>query len=718
MKKLSSLAKTKGTVTKILLESHMHQIISIKTKSKSIRAVITNPYQYVECNDHISISGVIEYHKKYGEQLITIDVDISPVTNDMLVDFLSVGIGVGKTLAKRLITTFPNDLIIRLESNDISSLTKINRISPSLATIICNNFNRVGGKLKLLKWLDTILPFTSANEKNRLKSIAKMAYSHYGESTVNKLIEDPYRIWSFSSFNDAELLASHLKISKSDKRRLICAVEEVMFNALKRGNTQVLPLEFQDELACLVGNELVISAIFESIHSASEKHPRFVVTEPKHPINIDERSRLYNKRFALPSAVKMENYVKYQLLERIQSNILQINISSTELDGYVLTNNHRLSKQQKEAVRMVLANAVSAISGGAGTGKTSVLQCITDFVKQSGNHTLQVALSGKAAQRISQQTRKAATTIESLLVKINKDKNYLNQFPVPLLLIDEASMVDLQSMTRLLKAFEGRPARLIFVGDWAQLPPVGVGLIYHRVMQSSILKKIVLTENFRSSPFITDVAESVKRGEFFEENEQVKIIQCISSKELVSTAHRQYELHLQSGSLHIITAKKLTVTAINVALHNTLTAYRKVIKSAPQFKVGDKVIYKRNQLETLGIANGSTGVVTGGDEQQILVNFDREGDIQIPVDYISDTNTGEYLLQLSYAMTCHSAQGSEFDTVIIVIEDITLVERSWLYTAITRAKRKVILITAYGAIANALNRGFRFENINVGFELC
>lgn len=145
-----------------------------------------------------------------------------------------------------------------------------------------------------------------------------------------------------------------------------------------------------------------------------------------------------------------------------------------------------------------------------------------------------------------------------------------------------------------------------------------------------------------------------------------------------------------------------------MVLHKSLMKNSRVISCAPQFREGDLVIYKKNN-EDLSIVNGSNG--------KVIVDFNSEGIVKIPADLTLLTYSGDYLLLHAYAVTCHSAQGSEFDIVVVIVEDIQLVERSWLYTAITRAKKKVIVIAFSDAIRNNLNRGFTASKIEVRFQL-
>jgi len=278
-------------------------------------------------------------------------------------------------------------------------------------------------------------------------------------------------------------------------------------------------------------------------------------------------------------------------------------------------------------------------------------------------------------------------------------------------------MVDLQSMFRILTVFENRPLRLVFIGDWAQLAPVGIGLIYHKLVQSDVIPKVELTINFRSNTAIVDAAENIKKGIYPEANNTVQILEYESNEQLQELLQRQYYLHtFNDNEAYIIAARIKTVSESNTALHRFLSSGCEVIKIAPQFRVGDKVIYKKNDKD-LGLVNGSTGTVIGQTHDTIIVNFSIEGQATLTKEQIQNDSNGIYMLQHAYAMTCHSSQGSEFNVAIVVVENFALVERSWLYTAVTRAKQKVVLLAKKGAIQNVLDRGFRFEKISVGFKI-
>jgi exodeoxyribonuclease V alpha subunit len=707
-----------GTVSKIVYASNRKQIIRLITKNDSVKVMLSNAEMHVETNDHIRVTGNVVFSEKFGKQLHAIQVQHTPVTHNLIADFLTAGAGVGKSISGRILSQYPNNLLPILESYDIDALSAVKGVSKAIATVICNNWRKQSGKVELINFMDTVLINAKQSEREKLQSAARQAFSHYQDKTVAKLKEDPYRIWSFSSFKLAEHLASAMKIPKDDQRRLVCAFEEVLFMHLDSASTQVSYPNFSKDLEELLGDSnLVLPALTAAIESSKCDVPRIIITEPKNANKMSESERLDKTKFALPGTAIMENYVAAQLKLRLSENHLIIATSNRALDDYTLPSGHNLSDSQKDAVKLILNNSVTVISGGAGTGKTSVLYCANDLIKQSGNDILQVALSGKASQRLMQQTKEHAFTIASLLKHVREDPKFLDHYKTPVVNVDEASMVDLQSMYKVLTIFEDRQLRLVFIGDWAQLAPVGVGLIFHKLMKSDKVPKIELTENFRSSTGIKQVAESIKIGELFSSNNHVELIEYEKAEQLPELIERQYYLNTYNDDdTHIIAATLRTVSKSNLAVHTMLARGRKVVAIAPQFRVGDKVLYKKNDIN-LDLVNGSTGVIVGQTSKALRVKFSLEGIRDLYLEDIQDDILGEYILHHAYALTCHSAQGSEFNTAIVVVEDFALVERSWLYTAITRAKKKVIILAQKEAIASVLNRGFRFEKINVGFEI-
>lgn len=717
-----------GTVTKLIFESISLQVFKLKTSNSEIKIANSLEGNTVSLGDHIHVSGVDDEHPKYGLQFVANEINYIDVSHDLLKDFLMTGNGIGESIAKRLLEAFPHNLIEKLESKDIAAISNVKQISRSLATVLVNNWHSQAGKAEIAEYISEVLSNTPPKDRQLIKRAALKAFNFYAESTIEKLNDDPYRLWAFSNFKYADKFATALGVEKDDQRRLICAVEEAIFQQINQGNTQVFPLQFIEQLEKLVGNEQIVNSIIAANDAAKKHPPRIIVRENKpntfttdfsqKMYNSSRYPELYSKTFALPGIAKMETYVSEQLKLRANKTVADIDISNKLIENYTLPNGTKLSKSQKHAVSTVLKNAISVISGGAGTGKTSILYAVNSIIKIAGKHVLQVALSGKAAQRLIQQTEDDACTITKLLSDIHSGQMILEHYDTPVFHIDEASMVDILTMYRVLKTFEGKDLRLVFIGDWAQLRPIGPGLIFHELIKSKKIANIELKENFRSEGGIVSASNDIKNGHVFPQNDQVQIIEYSDGDNYLAVAEKIYEQQSSSNEVHVIAALKRTVASLNIALHKHLRKRDKKLKKIPHFKVNDPVIFKKN-CSKLELVNGSTGRVieSNTDSCDILVEFSIEGIKPMMLDDIIDKSSGEYYLQHAYAMTCHSAQGSEFDVAIIVVEDIPFVERSWLYTALTRAKKRAFVIVKKGALKNVLKRGFEFKNINVGMDI-
>ena len=725
-----------GTVIGFVYKSDSFQVYKLKAENKTIKVRSSNVQPFVMKGDHIRVMGDFVIDDRYGEQFHVHDVSHVPLSNDLIYDFIMQGTGIGKAIASRILSAFPDTIIEVLENKDIEELTKIEGITRATALVVINQWHAHAGKVALIPFVESVLENAPVAQRNRIKSSVKKSYEFYKGNTVEKLKEDPYRLWSFCSFKDTDAFAKAMGIASNDDRRLICAVEEVVYQKLSEGHTQVYPLQFLDELEKCVGADNVIKAIVAANDSSKHNHPRLIIRNQEHlnpvqsqfareGLNLAAQHdhpdfiKLYNQAYALPGTAEIERYVEEQLTYRIEQKIKNIPVLESDISSYKLPSGHKLNKKQQLAVETILSNSVSLVCGGGGTGKTSVLIAANELIKRAGHNVLQVAIAGKAAQRLIQQTDDGALTISSLLSKIKADKSFLNSLELPVFHIDEASMVDLLTMFKVLKAFEGKAIRLVFIGDWAQLPPIGPGLVFHRLMQCQSLSKVELNENYRNNSGVIDAAEKVKLGKIITGNDEVEIIEYDENIELNEILLTKYNEAESYGSVHIIAATKKMVSESNQILHKELRKNDKYIKAVPEFRLNDSVIYKKNNKQ-LGLVNGSTGIIVSdgnGDDIDLVVDFDIEGKTALRFDQIKNTFRGDYILQHAYGLTCHAAQGSEFDVVIIILQPSEYLERSWLYTAITRAKKRVVILTKTNLIQQIIHRGFAFEEINAGLYL-
>ena len=378
--------------------------------------------------------------------------------------------------------------------------------------------------------------------------------------------------------------------------------------------------------------------------------------------------------------------------------------------------------EQLAGIQSILSNNVSLVVGLAGTGKTSIIK---GAYKIFPNDTIinQCAFSGQAAKRINEATGYPSSTIHRLL-GFQGEKfihNSLNQLDTNVVILDEVSMVGLELFWNLLQAIP-LGAKLIMLGDNGQLPPIGVGNLLNDLMNSGKINLVNLTKIHRQaekSAIITK-SQAIRRKEFLLSNDcegekMYGILQDLSiySKQekdglldaVIETFMSEYKKDCNLKDIQIIVAQnqrvELAREKINQIIQDKINPkssnYDKEIhiKYGQTIRIGDKIINRENHYdvetpdgEQTSIYNGSMGIVTEISDNYIIVDFYDEGEIIINSDYYGG-------LELAYAITCHSSQGSQFKTIIVGFDNSSyiLLSNEWLYTAITRAKKMCYLIT-------------------------
>lgn len=669
------------------------------------------------------LKGSFEDHATYGRQFrVTELLEKTKPTGALIKQFLSSGRGIGKKTVDRIWDAYGDSVIDLLEDRDVDSLSAIPRVSPALATALVRAWHDNSVKTELIQFLQECFDASPKFSVSHALTLAHKISDFYGLLSIEKLKEDPYRLWAFAKWKDCELLANALGVQSNDPRRLRCAVEEALYRLYEDGHTAVPPLQLDQQLKEVLGEDHHCQAIFEANNEDSGKPARIVTL---------------NGLWALPGPAAMETYIADQLIQRSEHFF---NASKDlNLDDYTLPSGFPLDDYQKKAVGLVFDHPIVAISGPAGSGKTSVLYAINDHIRRTGAQVLQVALSGKAAQRLMQATNEEAFTIDSLLAKVKAKPDFLDQYGLtPILHIDEASMVNMPLLYRVLRVFEGRALRLVFIGDPSQLSPIGPGVVFQVILTSERIPSIQLKGNHRQGEgsSIINVAAQVRAGQWpegkSELGDDVEFIECGKAELLDATIKVYRECLAQGNKAYIVGMTRNIVARANDTLHRICCDGAEIIPEAPEFALGDPVIYKKNNYP-IGLVNGSTGVIKSlGNGKTItrthydqtieipavaLVEWDHEGPMWIALSDIKSES--EWMLQHSYAITCHQAQGSEFDICIIPAQASKfLLDRSWVYTAITRAKKKVIVLGDLDAARVAVEEtGNFFEHRSVGLRL-
>ncbi len=386
-----------------------------------------------------------------------------------------------------------------------------------------------------------------------------------------------------------------------------------------------------------------------------------------------------------------------------------------------------LSAEQQDAVMCLLRLRLGVLQGGAGVGKTTVMKVLVTVWETLGGEVVLGALAGKAALQLARgasspaQPRLAYTIAR--LIRMLKSAKSARDFGTPiaadcvqvtdktLLILDEASMVDTPSLHEVLSLVPVG-ARLLLVGDHGQLPSVGIGRVFHDLVDDGtrVLSLTKVMRQAADSP-IPYASVDVREGRMPALAPWTRPATGIFLAQPPHTLLSIYEEVHKLGDVMVVAAKRDTVHQVNAeasAMCRPLNAHSVRLGPLATVAVGDPVVCTRNRYSD-GLFNGLLGRVTGIDENEaVSIHWDGEDTPRVlDAQAASD-------IELAYAITCHKAQGSSAKTVIVVVEDSRLVTREWLYTAITRARESVILIAKPGAIEAAIER--RTERVT-GFVL-
>jgi exodeoxyribonuclease V alpha subunit len=347
-----------------------------------------------------------------------------------------------------------------------------------------------------------------------------------------------------------------------------------------------------------------------------------------------------------------------------------------------------LSMSQRQAVELSSTSPFSLLIGGAGVGKTTVLRAVVAVLLQQGAAVHQMALSGRAAKRMAEATHAPATTIAKFLAAVRAGKLELDEST--LLVVDEASMLDLPTMFQLLRHLPDG-ARMLLVGDPAQLPPIGFGLVFHRLAEAEGVSRVQLTEVHRqaASTGIPAVAAAIRRHDIpsLQANPTgdvgVSFVEC-QPTEILGTVERV--VSEWDDDWQVLAAVKEGPGGIR-ALNEHFHGLNAGAGCGNGFTVGDPVIHLVNDYDA-GLMNGTLGFVMGaseGPEKGLWVDFEGEEHL------ISEGDLDERL-ELAYAISVHKAQGSQFKCVVVVISESRILDHALVYTALTRGVQQVVFI--------------------------
>ncbi len=696
--------KLQGIIQRVTFhnEHNGYTVAQLNTGGEEITVVGNMPF--VSHGDDVILYGQYTVHAVYGPQFKVDTMEKNMPTDEAsLLRYLSTGAikGVGPSTARKIVETFREDTICVLEKNP-ERLACINGISLSKAQAIGEEFAKQFGVREVMLLLARFKISTEDSIR---------AFKVLGNDAVNKIKTNPYLLCNEKidfPFEKAEDIAEYYNIADDDVLRVCAGIEYVLRKNSYNGHT-CLPRE----KVVSVSSEL-LNVAKDTVDIAVDRLIEELRLRSKFVGNIEF--------IALPAFFSGEEYIATKLTVMALRNINAF-VDDREIAFLENSMGIKFDEKQKNAVKTSLQNSITLLTGGPGTGKTTTLKAMIEMFSHRDMEIELAAPTGRAAKRMSELTGCEAKTLHRLLEVEWTDedrpkfaRNERNPLECEVLILDEVSMVDSLLFESLLRALPLN-CRLILVGDSDQLPSVGAGNVLGDIIDSDKFNVVRLDKVFRQAQesAIIRTAHAIIEGEtpdisvkdsdffFLKRNngdETIKTL-CDLCLERLPNA---YGFEPFKDIQVLCPSRKMALGTINLnnVLQDLLNPKK---KNTPEvafkgffLRENDKVMQIKNNYELVwkkdngeegtGVFNGDVGYVEKIDKRQnsIIVRFDDK-----TVTYFTEELSQ---IELAYAVTVHKSQGSEYDCVILPLLDVPtkLKYRNLLYTAVTRAKKLLIVI--------------------------
>ena len=682
--------KFEGIIKSIIYrnEENGYTVLSLQTSDSPITCTGIMPF--FNENDQVVVEGELIYHDKYGEQINVESARIKkPSGKKAIISYLSSGNieSIGKKTAELIYDKF-GDKSIDVVFNETEKLLSIQGI----------------GKKKLEKIKESTIEARDSREAllylqglNISFNLSNKIYKAYGDNTISIVKTNPYKLSEDISgigFVMADNIAMNMQMKNDSKFRISAAISYILKNDAEMSGS------------CALKKEDLLNKTFDLIkvdkNRINEQINEDLLKSKIQIIKIGEDEFVYDR-----DIYKAEKSCAINL-SRLQNEkyIFDVKINE-DFDAF--------SKEQEIAIKEAFNNMLLVITGGPGTGKTTIIKAICNILNENNLKFNLAAPTGRAAKRMQESTENVAFTIHRLIgIKPESpipEFNEENTLDCDYVIVDEASMIDIKLMDKLLKALSSKTA-LILVGDHNQLPSVGAGNVLKDILDTDI-KAVKLKKIFRQAKESNIVVNAHKINDGLypilnQKNKDFFFINSNSKKfqndllDLVKNRLPNYYKLDPINDIQILAPSKKSlwgIVNINDLCQKELNRNPNSIKINNRiFKLGDKVMQVRNnyELESLNPDNFDDGVYNGDIGRIIDIDKNMES---LKVEFY-DGNIVSYKkedvkdLDLSYAITIHKSQGSEFDCVLIPMmpASFMLLNRNLLYTAITRAKKLVILL--------------------------
>lgn len=700
------MEKIDGMVSDILFKNEENGYTVANLVNSDNDVVIVGCMPTLSVGESIEVEGKWTNHKIYGVQFeVKNFYPITPSSLEGIYIYLSSGriSGIKETTAKKIIAQFGVETLNIIQNNP-ERLSEVKGIGKKTLNKIIKSYEED-------RELRNIIIQLSPYGISPIDCIK--IHKKYNNNSINIINKNPYKLCEDISgigFKKSDEIATNIGIDKNSKYRISEGIIYTL-NQSKNNGHVYLPLNI------LIDNSYELLDVDKNLIKDS-----IITLQQDKKIYIDKNNCVYSY-----SCYKFENGIVDKIYKLLDYEIKDLGIDiEKEIENIEKKENIKLADKQKLAVKEALNSNFFILTGGPGTGKTTTIKTIIDLFENNKKKVVLASPTGRAAKRMSETSGKEAKTIHRLLeVKYSKERDALEfmkneEYPIKadVIIIDESSMIDIYIMYSLLNAIKPG-TRIIFVGDSDQLPSVGAGNVLKDMIESNVINVVILDEIFRqaSESMIVVNAHRINKGQplylnakgkdffFLKRDTNEEILREIIS--LVETRLPNFFNLDNKRDIQILSCMRKSevgVNNLNVELQKCINKphQNKVEETFMKrtFRVGDKVMQIKNNYtkewisedgneQGEGIYNGDIGYIFHIDKEnkKIYVIFDEVKLVEYKYEELDE-------LEHSFCTTIHKSQGSEFPVVIIPITwaPPMLLTRNLLYTAITRAKKLVILV--------------------------
>ncbi len=693
-------------------EESSYMVGSLRCQDGQKITIVGNLPRFQE-GESLIISGEWQVHRRYGRQVVVQQWErLVPATPAGLTRYLSSGLikGIGPVTARRIVKQFGLKALEVMEKEP-ERLREVEGIGEKKAAQILESFNRY-------KDLQNVMVFLQGCGIGI--SHAMRLYKQYGSQAIDRVKENPYRLAGevFGiGFKTADRIARRMGLPEDSPERVKAAIIFALNQEATQGHV-CLPLD------------LLFEKVKELLDTDATKPATYPLQEQLQI--LEKENYVFCDR---PAGIDVVYYAPFYRAELgVARRLKQLLESGRRWGagemkralGTVAATGARLNAEQLQVLEKSMLSGVLVVTGGPGTGKTTTIKALLALFQSLKQKVVLAAPTGRAAKRVTEATGGEAFTIHRLLEYtfvegegFRFQRNEENPVEAQVIIIDEASMVDLLLMYNLVKAIPPG-CRLILVGDVDQLPAVGAGNVLKNLIEAGTIPCVRLQHIFRQAreSMIIVNAHRVNRGEMPFLNRKEKDFFFIAEEDPERVASLVVQLACERiprygpydpvRDIQVITPMRRTaagVEQLNILLQRTLNPAQKhkpeISLKGTVFRLGDKVMQVRNNYQK-EVYNGDIGFISELDleEGELVVTF-RDSATDRPVVY--DFSELDELV-LSYAVSVHKSQGSEYPVVIlpVITQHYLLLQRNLLYTGITRARKMAVLVGTKKALAIAV----------------